>query len=420
MMHRNFYHFLFVFILFILVLFIPETGFSQFLGYTILGDRKKVKLSFEIYNNLIIVPVKLNGIIPLKMVIDTGVRSSIITDKFITDILRLPYSRKITVNGPGDFIVLEAYVVNKVDILFQGLVGADQSILVLEEDYLQLRNYLGTEVHGLVGYDLFNRFVVEVDYTKKILTLHEPDEFKSKRGFTELPLLIEDSKPYIQADVLMEDSNQFSGKFMVDTGASHALLINENSIANIHVPAINLKTDIGRGLGGPISGEIAYIDHIKIDKFSFRDLIASFPDPESYPDTIGLVYRNGTVGGELLTRFTVIFDYFNEKIYLKRNSRYKKPFGYNMSGLTVIAEGEELKKFQITEVRRESPAFDAGIKADDFIEYVNGISIEKIGLNDLYKLFNFGEGKKINLIISRNGETKRVKFRLRDMLAGEK
>jgi predicted aspartyl protease len=354
------------------------------------------------------------------MVIDTGVRSSIITDKLITDILRLPYSRKITVNGPGDFIVLEAYVVNKVDILFQGLVGADQSILVLEEDYLQLRNYLGTEVHGLVGYDLFNRFVVEVDYTKKILTLHEPDEFKSKRGFTELPLLIEDSKPYIQADVLMEDSNQFSGKFMVDTGASHALLINENSIANIHVPAINLKTDIGRGLGGPISGEIAYIDHIKIDKFSFRDLIASFPDPESYPDTIGLVYRNGTVGGELLTRFTVIFDYFNEKIYLKRNSRYKKPFGYNMSGLTVIAEGEELKKFQITEVRRESPAFDAGIKADDFIEYVNGISIEKIGLNDLYKLFNFGEGKKINLIISRNGETKRVKFRLRDMLAGEK
>ena len=91
-----------------------------------------------------------------------------------------------------------------------------------------------------------------------------------------------------------------------------------------------------------------------------------------------------------------------------------------MSGLTVIAEGEELKKFQITEVRKESPAFEAGIKADDYIEYVNGISIEKIGLNDLYKLFNFGVGKKINLVISRNGETKRVKFRLRDMLAGEK
>ncbi len=416
-MCRNFYHFLFVSILFTLILLIPNSGFSQFLGYQILGDRKRVKLPFEVYNNLIIVPVKLNGIIPLKMVVDTGVRSSIITDRFITDILRLPYSRKITVNGPGDFIVLKAYVVNKVDIVLQGVVGADQSILVLEEDYLQLRNYLGTEVHGLIGHDLFSRFIVEVDYDKKIMTLHEPADFKPKRSFTEITVLVEDSKPYLQADISMDDSSRFSGKFMVDTGASHALLVNENSMANINVPERNLKTDIGRGLGGPISGEIAYIEKVKIGKFSFKDLIASFPDPESYPDTIGLVYRNGTIGGELLSRFTVIFDYFNQKLYLRKNSRYKKPFGYNMSGLTVIAEGKELKKFQITDVRKDSPAYEAGLKEDDYIEFVNGIPIEKIGLNDLYKLFNFGQGKKINLIITRNGETQRVKFRLRDLLA---
>jgi hypothetical protein len=321
------------------------------------------------------------------------------------------------VNGPGDFIVLEAYVVNKVDIVLQGVVGTDQSILVLEEDYLQLRNYLGTEVHGLIGHDLFSRFIVEVDYDKKIMTLHEPADFKPKRSFTEIPVLVEDSKPYLQADISMDDSSRFSGKFMVDTGASHALLVNENSMANINVPERNLKTDIGRGLGGPISGEIAYIEKVKIGKFSFRDLIASFPDPESYPDTIGLVYRNGTIGGELLSRFTVIFDYFNQKLYLRKNSRYKKPFGYNMSGLTVIAEGEKLKKFQITDVRKDSPAYEAGLKEDDYIEFVNGIPIEKIGLNDLYKLFNFGQGKKINLVITRNGETQRVKFRLRDLLA---
>jgi len=416
-MRRNFYHFLFSNILFILILLIPNTGFPQFLGYTILGDRENVRLPFEIYNNLIIVPIKLNGIIPLKMVVDTGVRSSIITDKFITDILRLPYSRKITVQGPGDFIVLEAYVVNKVDIVMQGLVGTDQAILVLQEDYLQLRNYLGTEVHGLIGHDLFNRFVVQIDYSRKLLTFHEPTAFKPKRRYTEIPLIIEDSKPYIQAEVVMKDGSHFTGKFMVDTGASHSLLINENSLANIHVPEKHLQTDIGRGLGGAISGEIAYIDRIKIDKFTFKDLVASFPDPQSYPDTIGLVYRNGTIGGELLNRFNVIFDYFNNKLYLKKNSRYKKPFGYNMSGLTVIAEGEELKKFQITDVREESPAEEAGLQVDDYIEYVNGISIEKLGLNELYRLFNYGDGKRINLVITRGEETLRIKFRLRDMLA---
>lgn len=419
-MYRNFYHFILANILLILILLIPSIGFPQFLGYSILGNHEKARIPFEVYNNLIIVSVKLNGIIPLKMVVDTGVRSSIITDKFITDILRLPYSRKITVNGPGDFIILEAYVVNKVDIILQGVVGTDQSILVLQEDYLNLRNYLGTEVHGLIGHDLFNRFIVEVDYAKKILILHEPDSYKPKRRFSAVPLLIEDSKPYIQAEIDMNDSSRFIGKFMVDTGASHALLINENSIENINVPELNLKTDIGRGLGGPISGEIAYIDKVKIDKFLFTDLIASFPDPESYPDTVGLVYRNGTIGGELLTRFKVVFDYFNQKLYLYKNSKYKKPFGYNMSGLTVIAEGEELKRFQISDVRKDSPAYEAGLKEEDYIEFVNGTEIEKIGLNDLYKLFNFGVGKRINLIISRNGETKRVKFRLIDTLSENK
>jgi hypothetical protein len=272
-------------------------------------------------------------------------------------------------------------------------------------------------VHGLIGYDLFSRFVVEINYDRKLMTLYEPDHYKPKRRYTEIPLIVEDTKPYLQANVVVDDSSKFTGKFMIDTGASHSLLINENSIHNINVPELHLKTDIGRGLGGPISGQIAYIDQIKIDKYSFKDLIASFPDPESYPDTVGLVYRNGTIGGELLTRFKVVLDYFNEKMYIRKGPRFRKPFGYNMSGLTVIAEGEELKKFKIADVREDSPGYEAGLKEEDYIEFINGTSIEKIGLNEVYEIFNFREGKRINLVINRDGETKRFNFRLRDMLA---
>jgi hypothetical protein len=414
MLFKRFIHF---FLAVILVLILPVSGHTQFLGYKILGDRDHVKIPFEVYNNLIVVPIKLNGIIPLKMVVDTGVRSSILTDKFITDILKLPYNRKITVNGPGDYVLLEAYVINKVDIVLEGVVGADQSILVLEEDYLQLRNHLGTEVHGLIGHDLFNRFVVEINYDRKLMTLYEPDAYKPRRRYTEIPLLIEDTKPYIQAGVVVDDTSRFTGKFMIDTGASHSLLINENSIQNITVPDRHLVTDIGRGLGGPISGQIAYIDQVKIDKYAFKDLIASFPDPESYPDTVGLVYRNGTIGGELLTRFKVVLDYFNERMFLRKGPRYRKPFGYNMSGLTVVAEGEELKKFMITDVREDSPGFNAGLQNEDYIEFINGIPIEKMGLNEVYELFNFREGKRINMVITRNGRTIRVNFKLEDILA---
>ena len=156
---------------------LPEYAVSQFLGYKLMYNRKKAHIPFELYNNLVVIPLKLNGVVPLNFVVDTGVRSSIITEKLIIDILKLPYSRKITVNGPGDNIILEAYVVNSVDIVLEGAIGSEQSILVLEEDYLQLRNYLGTEVHGLIGFDIFNRFIVGFDYSKRVMTLHEPKNF---------------------------------------------------------------------------------------------------------------------------------------------------------------------------------------------------------------------------------------------------
>jgi len=415
-MYRRFNQYFVLFVLLIFFLIFPAEVLSQFLGYKILGDRKRVKIPFEIYNNLVVVPVKLNGIIPLNFVVDTGVRSSIITDRYITDVLRIPYSRKITVNGPGDYVILEAYVVTDVDIVLQGVVGTDQSVLVLKEDYLQLRNYLGAEVHGLIGHDLFTRFVVEINYAKKILTLHEPENYKPRKKYKKIPLSVEDTKPYIYADVKISDSSEIHGKFMLDTGASHAVLINQNSDANVIVPNKYIESDIGRGLGGPISGKIAPIIQISFDNFRFRNLVASFPDPDSYPDTVGLVFRNGTIGGELLSRFTATFDYFNKKLYLRKNQKYSKTFGYNMSGLTVAAEGTDLKSYKITNVLKGSPADLAGIQNNDYIQYINGIDIDNIELNEIYQLFNYKDGKKISMYITRGKKTMRKKFRLDDFL----
>jgi predicted metalloprotease with PDZ domain len=50
-----------------------------------------------------------------------------------------------------------------------------------------------------------------------------------------------------------------------------------------------------------------------------------------------------------------------------------------MSGLTVIAEGEELKKFMIADVREDSPGFNAGLRKEDYIEFINGVKHRKNG-----------------------------------------
>ena len=94
------------------------------------------------------------------------------------------------------------------------------ALLVLDKDYLELRNYLGTDVHGILGYELFSRFVIKIDYERKVLVIQNPDSFVPKRKFEMVPINVEDTKPYVEANVQMNDSTRSAAKLLIDTGAS--------------------------------------------------------------------------------------------------------------------------------------------------------------------------------------------------------
>ena len=142
--------------------------------------RTRVEIPIEIHNNLVVVPLVLNDQLPLKFVLDTGVRTAILTQKSFSDILNLVYSRKYTITGPGGEKMVDAYVTNNVSLGLPGVHGRGHALLVLDQDYLELRNYLGTDVHGILGYELFSRFIVKVDYERNLLTLYLPNVFKKR------------------------------------------------------------------------------------------------------------------------------------------------------------------------------------------------------------------------------------------------
>ncbi|MFN2216782.1 MAG: peptide-binding protein, partial [Anaerolineales bacterium] len=70
---------------------IPQLSGAQILGFKIEGDRKKIKIPFELYNNLIVIPVVVNDRLPLRFVLDTGVRTTILTEKVYSQLLDLEY-----------------------------------------------------------------------------------------------------------------------------------------------------------------------------------------------------------------------------------------------------------------------------------------------------------------------------------------
>jgi len=404
---------------FVLTLFaISPSGRSQTLGFSLTDGRKKVQIPIEINNNLIILPIVLNGMLPLKFILDTGVRTTILTEKTFTDILNLAYSRKYTIAGPGGEKLIDAYITNNVSLDLPGVHGNGHAMLVLAEDYLQLRNYLGTDVHGILGYELFSRFVVKVDYEKKLLTLMTPEKSKPGNRYEKIPIRIEDTKPFLTAEVIQNDGTEMTAKLLVDSGASHGLMLESTSDKRIKVPENAVSSIIGRGLGGAILGKVGRVKSIALGNYIVDNPISNFPDPNSYSDSLktGRVSRNGSVGGELLSRFTVIFDFSNEKIYLKKNRFFNKKFYYNLSGLTLKAKGSNLNVYEVTEVRSKSVSEKVDILQGDIITAVNGIDCSDLTLNQVIGVLNTRAGKHIRLDITRDGKKLKKRFVLEDQI----
>lgn len=394
-------------------------GFAQALGFSLPPGKTKVQFPIEVYNNLVVMPIILNGQLPLKFILDTGVRTSILTEKAYSDILNLPYTRKYTIAGPGGEKLVDAYVTNNVTLDMPGVHGQGHAMLVLEKDYLELRNYLGTDVHGILGYELFSRFIIKIDYERKVLTLMQPERFKPSKRHIWLPITVEDTKPYVIVGLQMNDTTSLSAKLLVDSGASHGLFLETNSNPKIAIPEKHVSSVIGRGLGGEITGQIGRIKALEIGNYTVPGVIANFPDPQTYIDTLKTsrsVFRNGSIGGEMLSRFTVVFNFPGERIYLKKNASLKKEFYFNLSGLTIRARGARLRNFEISDVRENSAASKADIRKGDKILAVNGMITSDLDLNMINGFLNSRPGRKITLQIQRDGVKVKREFRLENII----
>lgn len=382
------------------------------LGFIMPNGLNKVIIPFDIYNNLIVIDVLLNKSLPLKFVLDTGVRTTVLTEKTLTDILQLEYARKITIPGAGGEKLVDAFVVNNVSLNIGEIEGNGHALLVLETDLLQLKNYLGVNVHGILGYELFSRFIVDINYDEKKVTFYNPATYKKKGKYTEIPITVEDTKPYVEVNIIIRDSTSVKAKFMLDTGASHTMLLDERSSDEIYVPKPNISTTLGRGLAGDIYGQIARVDKMWVGKFKFDGVISTFPNADSYEVSLKNAYRNGTLGGGMMMRFHIIFDFVNSKIYVRKGREYRRSFEYNLSGLVVKATGVYLRKYEIDNVRESSTAEAAGLKKGDEILRINGFRTDGLNLEEVMGRLNSKVNKKMKLDIIRDGQTLNIRFRL--------
>ncbi|HHN47479.1 MAG TPA: PDZ domain-containing protein, partial [Bacteroidales bacterium] len=274
----------------------------------------------------------------------------------------------------------------------------------------------GMNVHGIIGHEFFNHFVVKVDYDRKLITVYDPEVYRPRRRDTAIPFSIEQGRPYIAVTVIQDDDTKINAKLLIDSGASHGLMLETDTKEEISLPDKNLSTIIGWGLGGELAGHLGRIKALKIKSFMFKDVLVSFAEDYSDPEATRVTGRNGSIGGDVLSRFTTTFDYPGNTLYLRKNRAYRYPFEYNLSGIDLVASGRGYDSFRIIHVIGNSPAWHAGIRNGDIILVINGKLSSDVSLSEINTLLRSRPGTKINLTINRDAEIMRVSFRLRRLI----
>ena len=369
-------------------------------------------IPFKLINNLMVISVSLNKSDTMNFILDTGVKTALLIGQQVGDSLKLKYARRIKIKGLGEGDDIEAIHSFGNRIELQGVYGINQDVLILLQDVFFFSSKLGMRIHGIIGYDVFKNFVVDINYERRELVLKEHKKFRQSKRDKLIPLIVEDGKPYLEANVIMHDGSQVKSKLIVDTGASHALSLDVFSKPEIKVPPKNREAYLGRGLNGDIHGKIGRVQGIEIGGFRLENILTSFPDSTSLRHVNAITQRNGNLGAEILKRFHVSFDYLNQRMLLRPNTNFKKPFVYNMSGIELITPVPGLPLFSISDVESDSPAARAGLQKGDQLLYLNNKIAFQYNLNDIITLFQSKPGKKITIVVQRNQEVLKFEFLL--------
>ncbi|MFM9989132.1 PDZ domain-containing protein [Flavobacterium sp.] len=430
------------------ILFTFLSSYSQE-GFQYTSNTKKIKVPFQLNNNLIIIPVQVNGV-NLNFLLDTGVEKTVLFSLEDTDSLQFNHIEKIKIRGLGSGIPIDALHSKKNKIVINDFVDNDHEIYIILDQEINFSSQLGIPVHGIIGYEFFKNYFIEINYNRRYLNIYRSNQdfsLKKLKHYNEIPISLEIEKPYIEALVNL-NSKEIKTKLLVDTGGSDALWLFENK-KSIQSPEKYFKDFLGRGFSGNIYGKKSRIEEFKIGNYKLPYPTISFPDTLSIQNVEMVEGRNGSIGGEILKRFDVIFDYKNKKIYLKKNSDFEDPFNYNMSGLEIqhnglqwIKEEIELKTnlvaneinviqgektnvkynfllkpiYEITNVREDSPGEKAGLKKGDLINKINGIYAFKYKLQQITQLLQSEEGKTITMEVDRKGKIIKVAFELKKIL----
>lgn len=269
-------------------------------------------LPFREDNGWVIVAAKVNGA-PADFVLDTGASMLAILTSGKTDALGLDMSEVKRIGDADSLAAIQAAVQPSVDIDFGPLALPGQTVLAIPVETLKCSGEIPEPpFQGVIGHELFHRYVVEINYDRGEVVLHDPETYEYTGNGEIVPADISSRQPYVQAHVTAPDGKTYDARLHVDSGAGIDLTLFPQTHDGIVVPAGG-DTRNACFVGGLAKYRTG--GSVRIGFGGASEL--STPADYSIGDEVIDTGQNGRLGSRFLRRHNVVFDYSRGRMILE-------------------------------------------------------------------------------------------------------
>jgi len=316
-------------------------------------------VAFPECGSTVLLPVRVNGSDARLFILDSGANSIAFDHRFADELGLQPMSTGEGTGAGKGAVPFRRYPRDAAEFDVAGI--RFRSDYAISLDLSNQPGILGFPVAGVLGTDFFRRVTVEIDYDARVVRLHDPDRFTPPEGAPHVPLVFARRLPFVTARLTVAGVPPRDRRLLVDSGSEDA--VDDSLVLESRGPL--RRTLGGVGLGNTYEVVFGRIDRFELGPFVLADL------PSVAPGV-------ALVGGEVLRRFRVTFDYPRARLFLVPGQHIADRAPEDRSGLT-LRQAED-GGLRIADVAAHSAAARAGLRSGERVVLIDGARASELGL----------------------------------------
>jgi hypothetical protein len=269
-----------------------------------------MEIPFEMRGGTVMVPVRVGQSRVLRLVLDTGMFDGVLLYEPIPDTTFAGPVYEVRIPGAGAGEPARGRMSDSGAFWAGPVEFRNQRVVWLVDSLMS-----GFGGDGVIGNSLFGHWVVELDYDRNVMKLHEPG-FRPDSSWSALPMVVHKANtPWVKARVSVGGEKPQELDCYIDLADNAEFILLVSDSAKFKVPEDVEPVYLGRGLSGDVYGSKGRAALVQLDTYRLKDLAVGFAPDRVRSKQPG---ADAVIGGSLLARFNTIYDYAGGRLYITR------------------------------------------------------------------------------------------------------